>query len=232
MKLAIFDFDGTLFPQDTLPFLLKQWKKFGYPKMKRYRVYLSVSGLYLRYKLGRGSREDIRKEGMRKFTRIFAGMGKREFKDFLQRCSAPILSELDEEIVQEAKKAKAAGYHTVLLSGCYETFLKYVGEALGIDTVIGTEMRYKNGKVDLKTPMQIVSGEVKTERLRAYFEDKDVYWKGSTAYADSMSDINILIMVGNPVAVRPEKELKKVAERKDWRIIGDQKETKDKGKQE
>ena len=30
MKLAIFDFDGTISPQDTLPFLLKQWKKFGY----------------------------------------------------------------------------------------------------------------------------------------------------------------------------------------------------------
>jgi HAD superfamily phosphoserine phosphatase-like hydrolase len=212
MKLAIFDFDGTLFPQDTLPFLLKQWKRFGYPRMKRYGVYLSVSGLYLRYKLGRGSREDIRKEGMRKFTRIFAGMGKKDFKDFLQRCSVPILPELDAEIVQEVRKAREAGYHTVLLSGCYETFLKYVGEALGIDTVIGTEMRYKNGCVDLKLPMQIVSGEVKTERLRAYFEDKEVNWKGSTA-SDSMSDIDILI-VGKPVAVRPEKELRRVAERK------------------
>jgi HAD superfamily phosphoserine phosphatase-like hydrolase len=212
MKLAIFDFDGTLFPQDTLPFLLKQWKRFGYPRMKRYGVYFSVSGLYLRYKLGRGSREDIRKEGMRKFTRIFAGMGKKDFKDFLQRCSVPILPELDAEIVQEVRKAREAGYHTVLLSGCYETFLKYVGEALGIDTVIGTEMRYKNGCVDLKLPMQIVSGEVKTERLRTYFEDKEVNWKGSTA-SDSMSDIDILI-VGKPVAVRPEKELRRVAERK------------------
>jgi len=219
MKLAIFDFDGTLFPQDTLPFLLKQWKKFGYPRMKRYLVYLSVSGLYLRYKLGKGSREDIRKEGMRKFTRIFSGMGKKEFKDFLQRCSVPILSELDAEIVQEVKRTRDAGYHTVLLSGCYEIFLKYVGEALGIDTVIGTETHYKSGCVDLKTPMEIVSGEVKTERLRAYFEDKEVYWKGSTAYADSMSDISILMMVGKPVAVRPEKELRKVAERKGWRIM-------------
>jgi len=219
MKLAIFDFDGTLFPQDTLPFLLKQWKKFGYSRAKRYKVYLSVSGLYLRYKLGKGSREDIRKEGMRKFTRIFADMSKKEFKDFLLRCSVPIMSELDPEIVQEVKKAKNSGYHTVLLSGCYEVFLKYVAEALGIDTVIGTEMRYKNGRVDLKTPMEIVSGEVKTERLRAYFEDKDVYWSGSAAYADSMSDINILRMVGKPVAVRPEKELRQVAERKDWRIM-------------
>jgi HAD superfamily hydrolase (TIGR01490 family) len=219
MKLAIFDFDGTLFPRDTLPFLLKQWQRFGYPRMKRYGIYLSVSGLYFRYKLGKGSREDIRKEGMRKFTRIFAGMGKKDFRDFLQRCSVPILPELDAEIVQEVRKAREAGYYTVLLSGCYETFLKYVGEALGIDTVIGTEMRYKNGCVDLKTPMQIVSGEVKTERLRAYFEDKEVNWKASSAYADSISDINILMMVGKPVAVRPEKELRKVAERKGWRIM-------------
>ena len=219
MKLAVFDFDGTLSPQDTLPFLLKQWKKFGYPSMKRYRVYASVSGLYLRYKLGRGSREDIRKEGMRKFTRIFAGMGKHEFKEFLQRSSRNILPELSDTVVREVKKAKAAGYHIVLLSGCYETFLKYVGEALGIDTVIGTEMRYKDGRVDLKTPMEIVSGEVKTKRLRAYFADADVDWAGSIAFADSMSDISILEMVGKPVAVGPEEELRKTAESKGWRII-------------
>ena len=219
MKLAVFDFDGTLSPQDTLPFLLKQWKKFKYPNMKRYLVYLSVSGLFLRYKLGKGSREEIRKEGMRKFSRIFTGMSKKEFKEFLRRSSDKIMPELDNEIVQEVKKAKAAGFHTVLLSGCYETFLKYVGEALGIDTVIGTEMRYSNGHVDLKTPMQIVSGEVKTERLRACFADKEVNWKGSVAYADSMSDIDILIMVGKPVVVNPEKELRRIAEHKEWRII-------------
>ena len=219
MKLAVIDFDGTLSPQDTLPFLLKQWKKFGYPRMKRFRVYASVSGLYLRYKLGRGSREHIRKEGMRKFTNIFDGMSKKEFREFLQRSSKNILPELSDDIIREIKKAKAAGYHTVLLSGCYETFLKYVGEALGIDTVIGTEMRYKDGHVDLNTPMEIVSGEVKTKRMRAYFQDADVDWAGSTAYADSMSDIGILEMVGKPVAVRPEDDLRKTAEAKGWRII-------------
>lgn len=219
MKLAVFDFDGTLSPQDTLPFLLRQWKKFGYPRLQRYRVYASVSGLYLRYKLGRGSREEIRKEGMRKFTRIFAGMEKKEFKEFLQRSAVNIMPELSAEIVREVKKAKASGYHTVLLSGCYEIFLKYVGEALGINTVIGTEMHFNNGCVDIKTPMQIVSGEVKTERLSAYFADMDVDWKASTAYADSMSDISIMEMVGKPVAVCPEEELKKEAEGKGWRII-------------
>ena len=67
--------------------------------------------------------------------------------------------------------------------------------------------------------MQIVSGEVKTERLRTCFENEEVNWKGSTAYADSMSDVDILLMVGKPVVVNPEKELRKLAVHKEWRII-------------
>ncbi len=224
MKLAVFDFDGTLSPQDTLPFLLKEWKKFHYPRMKRYLVYVSVSGLYLRYKLGKGSREEIRKEGMRKFSRIFSGMGKKEFREFLQRSSQDIMPELSKALLKELKKVKAAGYHTVLLSGCYETFLKYVGEAIGIDTVIGTEVHYLNGQVDMASPMNIVSGEAKNERLRAFFAEKGVDWAGSVAYADSMSDVGILEMVGKPVAVHPEEELRKVAQERNWRIIEEQKQ--------
>lgn len=34
MKLAIFDFDGTLVPKDALPFVLAQWKKQNYSKIK------------------------------------------------------------------------------------------------------------------------------------------------------------------------------------------------------
>jgi phosphoserine phosphatase len=47
VKLAIFDFDGTLFLEDTLPFLLKQWAKFGYSKLKLGIVYASLARLYV-----------------------------------------------------------------------------------------------------------------------------------------------------------------------------------------
>ena len=67
--------------------------------------------------------------------------------------------------------------------------------------------------------------EAKTERLRRYFADKEVNWKLSAAYADSASDVDILKMVGRPVAVNPEAELRRVAELKEWRII----ETPEKG---
>lgn len=54
MKLAIFDFDGTLFPHETLPFLLKQWKIQKYSRARLYCVYMVIGGMYIWYKLGFG----------------------------------------------------------------------------------------------------------------------------------------------------------------------------------
>jgi len=48
MKLAIFDFDGTLFPVETLPFLLSQWKKLKYSKTRYYKTYIFLMPLYLK----------------------------------------------------------------------------------------------------------------------------------------------------------------------------------------
>jgi len=31
MKLAIYDFDGTLFNEETIPYLLENWEKFNNP---------------------------------------------------------------------------------------------------------------------------------------------------------------------------------------------------------
>ena len=76
MVLAVFDFDGTLFPKDTLPFLLSQWRVQKRSKRRLYATYLSVGGMYVRYKLGLVgalSREQVRRSALqrdRKSTRL------------------------------------------------------------------------------------------------------------------------------------------------------------------
>ena len=67
MKLAIFDFDGTLFPLDTIPFLMRQWGVQKYPRHRLVTLYVSLAGLFVRYKLGlhgRMSREQIKMTAM------------------------------------------------------------------------------------------------------------------------------------------------------------------------
>lgn len=222
MKLAVFDFDGTLFPKDTLPFLLKQWHAQKLSRLRFVKTCTSVGGMYMRYKLGLYtglSRELVRRKAMQRFTPIFHRMKKEDVDAFFERGAQLILSKLNAPVVDEMKKTKAEGYHTVLLSGGYQRLMDFVGASLGFDTVIGTALHYKDGVVDAHEPLDIVCGDDKASHIRDTFGSMEVDWKASTAYADSLSDLSILNLVGIPVAVNPDPELKIEAEQADWRLL-------------
>ncbi len=222
MKLAVFDFDGTLFPKDTLPFLLKQWQKQHMGRRRFIGTCASVGGMYVRYKLGLyegDAREYIRRKAMDRFTPIFRRMMTEDVDAFFERCAKLILPQLNAAVVDEIQKTKQQGFHTVLLSGGYQRLMDYVGLSLGFDTVIATALHYKDGRVDVSQPLDIVCGDDKATHLRGSFNAAEVNWQESTAYADSLSDLSILQLVGTPVAVNPEPELKAHAETVGWRLI-------------
>lgn len=221
MKLAVFDFDGTLFPQDTLPFLLRQWHAQGRSFKKLIKAYASVGVLFIRYKLGaRGlSREMMRRTALQRVTRIFDGMGEREVSAFFKQNAQLIVPLLRESVLNELRKAQLEGFHTVLLSGGYETLMEHVGDMIGVDAVIATAIYYKDGIADTKRELDIVCGDGKADRLVAAFEGHEVDWQASTAYADSYSDLPILRMVGHPVAVCPDRDLADMLPELGWRVI-------------
>lgn len=222
MKLAVFDFDGTLFPHDTIPFLMRQWRKQGYPLFRLWAVYFSVAGLFIRYKLKlykKAELEQIKVTAMQKGTRLFDGMTEEQVKRFFDESCKAIMPHINADVLNEVKETKKQGYHTVLLSGCYELFLEMVAKAAGMDAVIGTRLIYKNGQIDGGAPMDIVSGQAKVRKLREVFGGKDVDWRTSCAYADSYSDIELLRMVGHPIAVDPDGVLKEAAKNNGWRVI-------------
>jgi HAD superfamily hydrolase (TIGR01490 family) len=178
--------------------------------------------LYILYKIGVHNayrREKGAKTVMRKFTRLFRGMRRESVEEFFDRSADVIIGYLNSDVVEEIAKTKALGCHTVLLSGCFEHLLEAIGARLGIDIVIGTRINYEDDKVDIKRPLEVIYGNEKISRLRSSFQDSDIDWSGSYAYADSLSDVPVLELVGNPVAVNPDSELKAKAEKSGWRII-------------
>lgn len=223
MKLAIFDFDGTLFPKDTLPFLLKQWNTNKYSKVKLLNIYLPLIPLYIKYKLGLKSNlstEQMKLIAFQKFHEIFKGMTEREIIQYLATCSDAIIQLLNNEMVSEIKKARKAGFHTVLLSGSYSLLLNKIAEYLQMDTVIGTEIHFDNlGLIDLSKKLNVACGTSKIERLQNHFKHEAIDWEGSCAYADSYSDIQLLESVGHPIVVNPDSKLKSIAIQNNWRMI-------------
>src|SRR5207244_8775371 len=76
----------------------------------------------------------------------------------------------------------------------------------------------KDGRLtgDLQSPPP--AGEARGALLHEYAERNGVVLSESFAYADSLSDLPMLEMVGTPVAVNPDARLSQVAGQRGWRV--------------
>lgn len=222
MRLAIFDYNGTIFPRETLKFLLNEWRRMGYSRLQYYRIYLSVIPLYLRYKLGFNlslTKEEMERMAVDKFSRIFRGMEEGEIIEFFTGAEETARRDYNQELIAEVEKAIQEKYHTVLLSGAFRRFLEQVAAGLTIETVIGSEIHISNDKLDPVAGVSTISGSDKLSNLKERFTADNIDWGKSRAYADSIHDLPLLKAVGEPVAVDPDLELKEIAIERDWQII-------------
>ncbi len=219
MKLAIFDFDGTLFLKDTLPCLGNEWIKQGRSKLRYFKIYLSLIPLVVFYKTNLISRELMKYKAMKTFQTIFKGMTKKEIQDFFKQAYSGIRRYFNPMIIDEINYAKSEGFHLVLLSGAYINLLELVAEEFGFDTVIGAELHYQDGYIDYNREISFVDGTSKLKYIEDYFSDIVIDWASSRSFGDSYSDHPILEMTGESIVVNPDKQLLNLAESKDWRII-------------
>jgi len=221
MKIAIFDFNGTIFSRETMPFILSQWYKQKYSQYKLLKVYIPLIPLYLKYKMGLSlnlSKEEMEVKAVRKVSKIFKGMSKNEIDIFFSKAASSASKYFNEKVITEISRCKKNGYYTVLLSGAYKPLLKQVATGFKIDTIIGSEFIYnKNSNSKLK--INIISGSKKLYVLKDYFKDEKIDWENSKAYADSFHDLQLLEAVGKPVAVNPDSSLQTIAQKRNWSTI-------------
>ena len=55
--------------------------------------------------------------------------------------------------------------------------------------------------------------------MRRFAVDHDIDLDASFAYSGSASDLPMLELVGNPIAVNPDAELARVAAQRGWRVM-------------
>ena len=81
------------------------------------------------------------------------------------------------------------------------------------------QLPYQNGLFDHRGPVPFIDGQEKLRLLQEYFAGQSIDWQQSRSYADSITDLPVLDIVGEPVAVKPDKHLLKHAQKNNWRII-------------
>lgn len=114
---------------------------------------------------------------------------------------------------------KRSGRDVYVVSASPEEFVAPIAAMVGIDKVIATQIRTDGMGRYVPELKRYVMGPGKAEAMRDVAERDGIDLEGSFAYTDSFTDLPMLDLVGNPVVVNPEKELREAAEEHEWPIL-------------
>ena len=130
---------------------------------------------------------------------------------------------IDPLIYQEAldlfSEHRRAGRDLYLVSSSGEEVVKPLAEYLGVPHVIATRPGIDDdGNYDGTLDFYCY-GENKAIAIREEAEARGIDLSASFAYSDSATDLPMLEAVGHPVAVNPDRELRRTALEREWDVV-------------
>lgn len=119
-----------------------------------------------------------------------------------------------EDVVARLVKHRENGAQVYIASSAVEPFIEPFAKRIGAQA-IGTPVEIVNGRVRMVT--ELMANEKKIEQVlsRLGVDRVDI------AYGDTILDLPLLEHAEHPVAVYPEVELKIIALKRGWEVIGD-----------
>lgn len=106
----------------------------------------------------------------------------------------------------------------VLATTSTSDLVEGLAEELGFDAVVATRYRSVHGYYDGSVDGTFVWGDEKARAVAHWARMNDVDLERSWAYSDSIYDVPMLELVGNPVAVNPDARLRLAAVGRRWPI--------------
>ena len=127
------------------------------------------------------------------------------YQEMWPKCRSDVLSELE--------KKRLAGAQIVVVSGAYQPIVEAFARKIEA-RAIGTQLIYEDGRLN-GIDLPVNSYQHKAEKVRAFYPDFHIV----AAYGDMLSDLPMLEMSEQPVAVYPDRRLRRVAEKRGWRVM-------------
>jgi len=122
------------------------------------------------------------------------------------------------EPLELLERHRAAGEPTYIVSASLHEIVQYVADDLGFDGAVGSTCEIVDG-VFTGVSLQPCYGPHKAEAVRRIAARDGLDLAASTGYSDSSSDLAFLEAIGAPIAINPDRRLRKIAGRRHWPIL-------------
>ncbi|MBA3339409.1 MAG: HAD-IB family hydrolase [Geodermatophilaceae bacterium] len=111
-----------------------------------------------------------------------------------------------------------AGQRVWLITATPIELASLIAKRLELTGALGTVSEIENGIYTGRLVGEPMHGEAKAVAIRALAEREGLDLQRCAAYSDSANDVPMLSMVGRPVVVNPDSELKAIARARGWEV--------------
>jgi HAD superfamily hydrolase (TIGR01490 family) len=212
---AFFDLDRTLLRRSSALALAGSFRERGL--ISRWQM-LRAAGWQLLFAARGASHETVRR-GAEDGLRVLAGYTPEELRELVAEAMEPVLRPLVyAEPVRLVAQHHERGEPVYIVSATLQEIVDAIAEDLGFDGALGTICEVRDGRYTGRA-VRALHAEAKAEVLREVAQDEGFDLAECTAYSDSHTDLPFLDAVGHPVAVNPDRALRRIAAERSWPVL-------------
>lgn len=213
--IAFYDLDRTILKGNSATALVEESKGRGVMTSGQYRHAVWLS---LLYKLNLGNPTEM----IKRMLSWMKGLRESDIKLLCEEVyQASIKKTIRPEILESFQMHRSSGAAVVLLSSATTPICEAVDRHLQLDAIICTQLETLDGVFTGHTSGKLVYGAEKKHRMLSFCREHKAKPENAWYYGDNHTDRYVMEAVGNPVAVSPDKRLKKIAIRRKWPILTD-----------
>jgi HAD superfamily hydrolase (TIGR01490 family) len=122
------------------------------------------------------------------------------------------------EAVELAAEHRERGEPVYIVSAALREVVEAIAGKLELDGALGSTAEVRDGVYTGRLERRLY-GQTKADALAELAAGRELALQGSTGYSDSHTDLPFLEAVGHPVAVNPDRALRRVAMERGWRVL-------------
>ncbi|MGK4001695.1 HAD family hydrolase [Sorangium sp. So ce1036] len=212
-RAALFDMDRTLLRKETASLYVKYQREIGEATTRDLLRTLYWVG---QYTLGVLDAAKVAERALLPLRGVPETVLAARCDDWFRRYVEPHIADAGREAV---RRHRAAGDLCAIVTGASLYASRPLARRLEIEHLVSTVLEIdEHGRFTGRAEPPLCLGQGKVARARALAEAQGFRLEDATFYTDSISDLPLLEIVAEPVAVNPDPRLRRLAERRGYRI--------------
>lgn len=213
MRAALFDMDRTLVRKETASLYVRYQRELG---EARRRDLLRVTFWVAQYTLGVIDAPEVAKRALRSFEGISESALAMRCDDWFRRWVEPHVCDRGRRAVEGHRER---GDLVAIVTGASPYAARPLARRLGIEHVVTSELEVdERGLFTGRYVAPLCIGEGKVERTKRFASELGFTLAEASFYSDSFTDLPLLELVAEPVAVNPDPRLRRIAVKRGWRV--------------